>query len=51
MISDLRGVRDVEVLLLQDVLQLVDALQSVVHVRRQVTVEEANHVTVEGEAD
>lgn len=51
MVSDLRGVVDVEVLLLQDVLQLVNALQGVVHVSRKVTVEEANHVAVEGEAD
>lgn len=51
MVSDLRGVIDVEVLLLQDVLKLVHALQSVVHVSRKVAVEEANHVAVEGEAD
>lgn len=51
MVSDLRRVVDVEVLLLQDVLELVDALQSVVHVSRKVTVEEAHHVAVEGEAD
>lgn len=51
MVSDLRGVIDVKVLLLQDVLELVDTLQSVVHVSSKVTVEEANHVAVEGEAD
>lgn len=51
MVSDLWSVIDVEVLLLQDVLQLVNALQGVVHVSREVAVEEANHVAVEGEPD
>lgn len=49
MVPDLGGVGQVEVLCLQDVLQLVHALQSVVHVRCQVAVEEAHHVAVEGE--
>lgn len=49
MVPDIGGVGQVKVLCLQDVLQLVHALQSVVHVRRQVAVEEAHHVTVEGE--
>lgn len=43
------GVSDVKVLLLQDVLDLINALQSVVHVSRQVAVKEAHHVAVEGE--
>lgn len=50
MVPDVGGVGQVEVLCLQDVLQLIHALQSVVHVRRQVAVEEAHHMAVEGEA-
>lgn len=40
----------VELLRLQDMLELVHALQSVVHVRRQMAVEEAHLVAVEREA-
>lgn len=50
MVPDVGGVGQVEVLHLQDVLQLIHALQSVVHVRRKVAVEEAHHVAVEGKA-
>lgn len=48
MVSDAGGVGQVKVLCLQDVLQLIHALQSVVHVCRQMAVEEAHHVAVEG---
>lgn len=47
-VQDVRGVVQVEVLLLQDVLKLINAVQGVVHVGREVTVEEAHHVAIEG---
>ena len=51
MIEDIWCVVDVKVLSVQYVLELVDPLQSVVHVCGQVAVEEAQHVAVEREAD
>lgn len=48
MVQHVWGVVHVKVLRFQDVLKLINALQSVVHVSCQVTVEEANHVAVEG---
>lgn len=44
------GVTEVKVLCLQDVLQLINTLQSIVHVSCQVAVEETHHVAVEGKA-
>lgn len=50
MVPNVRGVQDVKVLCIQDVLELIDTLQGVVHVSCQVAVEEAHHVAVEGKA-
>lgn len=48
MVQNVRGVVQVEVLLLQDVLKLINAVQGVVHVGCKVAVEEAHHVAIEG---
>lgn len=50
-VEDVRGLFGVEGLCVQDVLELVDALRGVLHVCCQVTVEEAEHVAVERQAD
>lgn len=47
-VQDMGCVGEIKVLCLQDVLQLINTLESVGHVSCKVAVEEAHHVTIEG---
>lgn len=50
-VQNVRRVFGVKGLSIQDILELIHPLRGVVHVGGEVTVQEAEHVTVEGQAD